>query len=131
MPAPKKKTEEELRKEIEEELKKDLKLQEVSEKEKKRKEFWRKVGNTLEDIWMYFITIAGVLLSNYIPQLKEAGDIILQTPNIGRIVVAAAVALMVSAGAEVKGDKKGKRKNWLRRMAFHLANGVMWYTFIG
>jgi hypothetical protein len=115
---------------IEKEIREEVK-QELLNKIEKRKKFWSAIGNFFNDFGMYAITVGGVILSKYIPEFREGNDIIIELPKWGNIAIAGVIALIVSAGHEYGGDKVGKRRNWAKRALFHLANGVMWQTFIG
>ena len=117
-------------KKIPNEIKEEIKKEELFEKNFKKKKHWISFKNFLNDFGLYTFTIFGVLLSKYIPDFKTGNDIILKAPQIGNLIISVAVALIVSVTAETGGDKAGKRKNWIRRATFHLANGMMWNTFI-
>lgn len=97
----------------------------------KLKGLWYKVFDILDDILAYLLTIVGILSSTYIPMLKT-GEAIDIRVNLGRLVVASIVAILVIARQEkISGDdtakaRAGRRRNFGARMINALGQGVLW-----
>jgi len=116
------KKERDLRKQIKEEL--------IDKKHKKEK-IWSNVLDILDSISMLAVAAAGILLSKYIPEFREGVDIIFTIPSWGRLTMSFILAIGVIAMTELKGNKAGKRKNWIKRLYFSFANGMAWHTLLG
>ena len=100
----------------------------------KIKSFFKWLGDILDDVFAYILTVVGILFSNVIPLLKTNEPFTLDIGTM-RIVAACVVALLFVNEQEniaaVEGDnklkaKEGKRKNFRKRMTNALAQGFMW-----
>lgn len=100
----------------------------------KLKKFFAWLGDILDDILAYVLTVVGILFSNAVPMLKANEPIVLDF-GLLRIVVAMIVALLFVSDQETLGKidgetkavaKQGRRKNFRKRMTNALAQGVMW-----
>lgn len=95
------------------------------------KRFWPKVFDIADDVLAYVLTIVGILLSNYVPLLKETGamDIHIDPWRVG---IASLVAILVVAKQESldpndhDAAKAGRRRNFGQRMAAALSHGIAW-----
>jgi hypothetical protein len=101
---------------------------------KKMKAFMKWVVDVSDDFLAYLLTVAGILLSNYIPLLKSGAPIKISIET-GRIVLAAAVAILIVVKQEtITGNsleaKAGRKKNFVNRMMNALSQGVMWATLV-
>ena len=102
----------------------------------KLKNLWYKVFDVLDDILAYLITIAGILLSTYIPMLKSGEPIDINI-DYGRLIVSAIVALLIIAkqekitGEDTAKARAGRRKNFASRMPNALGQGVLWVQVAG
>lgn len=85
----------------------------------------------LADFGVYLFAIAGVLASKWIPAFRRGDAVDLGAIGVGQLVVAGVIAFSVTFGLEAGGDTKGKRRNFKRRAANAMAQGVMWQTLIG
>lgn len=114
--------EKELRKQIKEELK---------EGQYKKEKIWSNILDVLDSIAMIISAAAGIILSKYIPVFASGEEITVIIPSWGRLIISFALAMGVIAMTEVKGNKAGKRKNFLKRIWFSFANGMAWHTITG
>ena len=82
-----------------------------------------------QDFGIYVFCLVGVALSRYVPDFKAGIE-----PEIAfswfRLVMSAAIAVIVVFGFDAGGDKNGKRQRWVRRAAFALSQGFMWEQLI-
>lgn len=83
------------------------------------------------DFGIYLFSLAGVLLSRYLPAFHAGEDFILTLPSSGRLVMSMLVAWLVVFGFDAGGDIHSKRDRFVRRAAFALSQGFMWTTIIG
>jgi len=104
----------------------------------KLKAFWKKVVDVLDDFLAYVLTIIGILLSNYIPLLRETNIITIQMDWF-RIGISAIVALMIIGKQEAlesdeTGNKtkarEGRKKRFGVRMFNALSQGIAWATIM-
>lgn len=85
------------------------------------------------EIALYLLTVTGVMMSKWIPFLKEilSGDL---TPEIEiswiRIGVSLVLGLVITFFIEKDGDAEGKSRNFRRRAINHLSYGVFWFVLI-
>lgn len=90
-------------------------------------EFW-------DEALVYFLTLTGVLMAQFLPLLKTAGDFEL-TVNGPRVLVASVVALyLVLQDEDVKGDpvaRRGKKAALRRRLSSAITQGFTWSTLTG
>ena len=120
-----------------EDKKLSYKIQENKRKRRERKKFFKKVKTFFEEIWMYVFTMAGVLLSKYMPQIKEVistgsdKNINFNIPYKAEIIAAFVMALLVVYMMDKGGSEEGKKRNFKRRALTYFANGVMWHTILG
>ena len=121
-----KKTKDQLKEELKEEVKKELE----NEEQKKQKRL-DKVFSVFDTIAMLSFTACGILVAKYIPEFRAGGDVILTLPSWGRLLIAFILAMGVMGASEAKGSIQGKKKNWLRRAWFAVANGLGWFTILG
>lgn len=100
----------------------------------KIKSFFKWLGDVLDDVLAYVLTVVGILFSNVLPMLKSNDPISLDI-GVMRIVAACIVALLFvndqekvgAADTETKAKaKEGKRANFRKRMTNALAQGFMW-----
>lgn len=100
--------------------------------------FFKKLGDILDDVLAYILTVVGILFSNAIPMFKS-GEAIVIDLGIIRIIVAMIIAILFVSDQENLGKtegetraivKQGRRKNFRKRMANALAQGVMWSYFL-
>lgn len=96
---------------------------------KKNKE---KLLGGLDTSAMYVFSLMGVLLSKYIPQLREGSEILIDI-SWGQFLVSLLVAFMMLSAAEQLGgsDSAGKRKRFLWRAIAAVSYGSFWYNIIG
>ena len=90
-----------------------------------------KIFDILDATVMLIATAVGILVSKYIPEFKSGEEIILTLPSYGRLIIAIILSMGVMGSTEIKGDSKGKRKNFIKRLWFAIANGMAWYTMLG
>ncbi len=83
---------------------------------------------------VYFMTLAGVLVAEYLPLLKSGVGFSLDI-RTGNLVVASVISLMFVLQDEVSGSghspadtRAGKKKNLRRRLAHAIAQGIAWTT---
>ena len=94
------------------------------------KKFWKKIVDVADDVLAYILTVVGILASNYIPML-QTGEHISIDIGIGRVVIAALVALLLVGWQETRGDNKdGKKANFKLRMINAAAHGLAWPTVL-
>ena len=115
---------------LERELKKQIK-EELVEKAHKKEKIWDSVIDVLDSIAMIVAAAGGIVLSKYIPEFREGLEIIFIIPSWGRLVISFVLAMGVIAMTELKGNKAGKRKNFVKRLWFAFANGMTWHTILG
>jgi hypothetical protein len=89
-----------------------------------------KFDAVFDGLLMYGIVLLGVMMSRYIPIFREGGAIQFDF-SWPRLIVGCLIAFMVLTGLEQMGDKKGRRKNKLRRAIAALSLGAFWYNMIG
>lgn len=98
------------------------------------KKVFRWIADVTDDVLAYVLTVVGILFSNAVPMLKNNEPIALDF-GLLRIIVACLVAILFVNDQEnlgkVDGETKaaakaGRRKNFRKRMANALAQGVMW-----
>lgn len=121
-----KKTKAQLKKELTEEIKEELK-----EAQQKKEKIWSNIVDVIDTISLLIAAAGGIMLSNYIPDFREGVDIVFRIPSWGRLIMSFALSFGVLAMTELKGDKAGKKKNWVKRIYFSFANGIMWNTLLG
>lgn len=89
-----------------------------------------------QQVALYGATVFGVLMSPFIPHLVT---IILysEIPNVPwsvwhpvRIGAVMFVAVLMTSMIEKDGDKRGKAKNFHKRLIQHLAYGAMWSSLL-
>jgi len=117
---------EEIRAEVAEEVRAEL----VNKLAKKQK-LYDTLFTIFDTLAMLIFTAGGILIAKYIPAFKEGQDIILVLPSWGRLLIAFILAMGVMGVSEAKGNIIGKKKNWLRRAWFAIANGLGWFTLLG
>lgn len=87
------------------------------------------IATFLQDFGIYVFCLVGVALSRYVPDFKAGVE-----PEIAfswfRLVMSAAIAVIVVFGFDAGGDPAGKRQRWVRRAAFALSQGFMWERLI-
>ena len=83
----------------------------------------------VDSFFAYVMTVLGVVISNYIPELGKNSVINVKLDTV-RLLLSAVVALMIVGQQETKGDPIGKRKNFIPRMANALAHGIAWNSLI-
>jgi pyruvate carboxylase len=115
-----------MREEVREEL-----LEEIKEENKKKYKLWNSVYDIFDTISMLLAATSGILLSKYIPAFREGETIEFAIPEIPRLIISFALAIGVVSMTEIKGDIKGKRKNFLKRLFNSFAQGLMWHTLLG
>lgn len=83
---------------------------------------------------VYFATLAGVLVAQYLPSFKSGTDFDLSI-RLGNLAVASVIAMMfvlqdeTSAGVRSPSDNRaGKKKNLRRRLGHGIAQGIAWTT---
>ena len=100
----------------------------------KLKTFFKWLGDILDDILAYVLTVVGILASAYLPLLKS-GEAINVDLGIWKLALSAIVALMIVGTGEQLDDndiidkaksKAGRKKRFWQRMSNALAQGVMW-----
>jgi hypothetical protein len=100
----------------------------------KLKSFFKLIGDVLDDVLAYILTVVGILLSNALPLMKSNEPFTLDIGAV-RIVVALLVAFLFVTDQESLGvkdaegkaiAKSGRRKNFRKRMANALSQGFMW-----
>ncbi|RPJ58504.1 MAG: hypothetical protein EHM12_07750 [Dehalococcoidia bacterium] len=103
------------------------------------KKFFKAVGEIMDDVLAYILTVIGILFSNAIPLLKTNEPL---TIDIGymRVVAACIVALLFVTNQEkLTADpetgskviaKAGRKKNFRARMINTLSQGFMWSQVI-
>jgi hypothetical protein len=104
----------------------------------KLKKSWDKFVDVIDDFLAYFLTIAGIMISNYIPLLKTTGTIHIET-DWWRIGISAMVALIIIGRQEsltidedgtTNKSKAGRKKKFTIRMFNALSNGMAWAQLI-
>lgn len=87
-----------------------------------------------DSMLVYLLTLAGVLVAEYLPLLKSGVGFTLNI-RTGNLVVASVIALMfvlqdeVSTSGHSPADTRaGKKKNLRRRLAHAIAQGIAWTT---
>ncbi len=99
----------------------------------------RFLKNAWDEILVYFVTVASILMSQYIEILKSGEDIEF-TVQTGKLLVAMFIALMITLKTEeTKGSneqektasRSGKRNNLGGRLYVALSSGMMWPQIIG
>jgi hypothetical protein len=87
-----------------------------------------------DDLLLYFVTLLGVLVAQYLPAFKAGQDFDFSA-KWTHIAIAAVIALLfvlqdeqVPDGQDKVEVKKGKRRNLRRRLAHGLAQGIAWTT---
>lgn len=102
------------------------------------KKVWNKFVDVVDDFLAYFLTIIGIMISNYIPLLKTTGTIHIET-DWWRIGISAIVALMIIGRQETltideNGStdkaKAGRKKKFSLRMFNALSQGMAWAQLI-
>ena len=93
----------------------------------------KKTKGIYQEIVLYVLTVIGVLMSKWIPFLKDilGGS---YEPEIEvswlRLGVSALLGLVITFLVEKDGDAEGKMKNFKRRAVNHLAYGAFWFVLI-
>jgi hypothetical protein len=104
----------------------------------KLKKTWDKFVDVIDDFLAYFLTIIGIMISNYLPLLKTTGTIHIET-DWWRIGISAVVALMIIGKQETliadeNGStdkaKAGRKKKFTLRMFNALSQGMAWAQLI-
>jgi hypothetical protein len=100
--------------------------------------FISKLFDIVDDILAYILTIIGIVLSAYLPLLKNTSPIDIKL-DWWRLGIAAFVALLIvgkqeeldvdETGSKNK-SKEGRKKHFIVRMANALSQGVAWNTII-
>lgn len=98
------------------------------------KKFFKALGDILDDVLAYVLTVVGILFSNVVPMLKTNEPIVIDI-GMMRIVAACIVAILFVSNQEsvheIDGEtkakaKEGRRKNFKKRMINALSQGFMW-----
>jgi hypothetical protein len=105
----------------------------------KLKKYWYAIFDVLDDVLAYALTIIGIIMSNYIPMLKQNGkiDFIVDWP---RLAIAAVVAILIvgkQEGLDIDKEdgttakaREGRRRRFGFRMVNALSQGMMWSQLI-
>jgi hypothetical protein len=97
-----------------------------------------KFVDVVDDFLAYFLTIVGIMISNYIPLLKTTGTIHIES-DWWRIGISVVVALMIigrqeTLTADENGStdkaKAGRKKKFSLRMFNALSQGMAWQQLI-
>ena len=112
----------ELRKQIEKEL---------TESQRKTEKIFNVLFDIVDTIAMIIAASAGILLSKYIPAFRSGEEINFVLPSWGRLIISFALAMGVVGTTQIKGNRAGKKKNFLPRIWFSFANGLTWHTILG
>jgi hypothetical protein len=97
-----------------------------------------KFVDVVDDFLAYFLTIVGIMISNYIPLLKTTGTIHIES-DWWRIGISTVVALMIigrqeTLTADENGStdkaKAGRKKKFSLRMFNALSQGMAWQQLI-
>jgi hypothetical protein len=103
----------------------------------KLKSFLKWLGDILDDILAYILTVVGILFSNIMPLMQgnESFDM-----NFGkwRIIGALIIALIVVGKQEqlpaeketLAKAREGRRRNFWYRMSYALSQGFMWSALV-
>ena len=91
-----------------------------------------KILNILDTVAMYVFSLVGVLLSKYIPYLRDNKEFQIEI-SWGQFIVSCLVAFMMLSAAEQLGgsDAEGKRRRFLWRAIAAVSYGAFWYNIIG
>ena len=101
--------------------------------------FWSKTIDLFDDVLAYILTIAGIMISNYLPMLKTNSVIHVEL-DIWRLVISAIVAIMIIGKQEVltkdelgttEKARAGRRKKFGSRMFNAVGQGMMWSQIVG
>jgi hypothetical protein len=104
----------------------------------KLKKAFDKFIDFVDDFLAYFLTIVGIMISNYIPLLKTTGTIHIEA-DWWRIGISSIVALMIigrqeTLTADEDGStdkaKAGRKKKFSLRMFNALSQGMAWAQLI-
>lgn len=90
-----------------------------------------------DDLLVYAITMAGVLVTQYLPAFKS-GEVFHFDLNYPRLIVAGIIALSfvlkdeeIPQGTDKTVARAGKRANFRRRLSNGLFQGMGWATLSG
>jgi hypothetical protein len=87
-----------------------------------------KIIDLLDDVLAYALTVAGILVSNYLPDLSSKGKINIEI-DVGRVILALIVALILINKTEKTDGKPesraARRKNFVIRMVNALSQGAL------
>ena len=104
----------------------------------KLKKVFDKFIDAVDDFLAYFLTIVGIMISNYLPLLKTTGTIHIEA-DWWRMGISAIVALMIIGKQETliadeNGStdeaRNGRKKKFSLRMVNALSNGMAWAQLI-
>jgi hypothetical protein len=90
----------------------------------------RFLGEFLEGVGVYVMTLLGILMAQYGPILMRPADTDLTLQWV-RIGASAALALAIVVQDERGGDEEGKRANLKRRLSHAFTHGVTWNVIAG
>lgn len=102
----------------------------------------KRLVDILDDVGMFFLTWACVIVSSYVPAF-QAGQHFEIDLNVWRLIVALIPATIVTAVIELKGivnadsleaaakAKEGRRKNAWLRILLSIVLGLAWPTIMG
>ena len=98
------------------------------------KKFFKAVGEIMDDVLAYILTVIGILFSNVVPLLKTNEPLSIDIGAM-RIIAACIVAfLFIKDQEKLTADetgskataKAGRKKNFRTRMINALSQGFMW-----
>lgn len=84
----------------------------------------------LDGFAMYLFLLLGILASKYIPMLRENGNFKV-TVSLWQFIVSCVVAFISLTSLEFRGDRKGKKKAFIRRASAAVGIGAFWHSVIG
>ena len=104
----------------------------------KIKQFWNKLIDIVDDFLAYILTIVGIIISNYIPLLKNSGTIHIEadwwrmgiSAMVALLIIGKQEALSIDENGSTDKAKAGRKKKFSIRMFNALSNGISWATLI-
>jgi hypothetical protein len=92
-----------------------------------------KIFNVIDLIVMYLLCVIGVLLTKYIPLVREGVNIEEVTITVWQFAISFVVAFTMLTNVELRGSKKGKRtlQAWVRRASAAVGIGALGYALGG